>query len=69
MREMFDEYGLLIVEYIGAAILIVLGFMFYWAAYKIYKDPKLAKKNKKSVVQQMTDPNYKNTMKNNKKKR
>ena len=54
---------------IGAAILIVLGFMFYWAAYKIYKDPKLAKKNKKSVVQQMTDPNYKNTMKNNKKKR
>ncbi len=54
---------------IGAAILIVLGFMFYWAAYKIFKDPRLAKKNKKSVVQQMTDPNYKNNLKNYKKKK
>jgi 4-hydroxybenzoate polyprenyltransferase len=44
---------------IGAAILVVLGFMFYWAAFKIFKDPKLAKKNKKNVVHQMTDPNYK----------
>ena len=52
---------------IGAAILVVLGFMFYWAAFKIFKDPKLAKKNKKSVVQQMTDPNYKKNLKNFKK--
>jgi len=54
---------------IGAAILVVLGLMFYWAAFKIFKDPKLAKKNKKSVVQQMTDPNYKNKTKNFKKKK
>ena len=52
---------------IGAAILVVLGFMFYWAAFKIFKDPKLAKKNKKNVVQQMTDPNYKINLKNFKK--
>ena len=53
---------------VGAAILVVLGFMFYWAAFKIFKDPRLAKKNNKSLVQKMTDPNYKNTLKNNKKK-
>ena len=35
---------------IGAAILVVLGFMFYWAAFKIYKDPKLGRSNKKSLV-------------------
>ena len=35
--------------------------MFYWAAFKIFKDPKLAKKNKQNLVQKMTDPNYKNT--------
>ena len=52
---------------IGAAILVVLGFMFYWAAFKIFKDPKLAKKNKKNVVHQMTDPNYKKNLKNFKK--
>jgi 4-hydroxybenzoate polyprenyltransferase len=52
---------------IGAAILVVLGFMFYWAAFKIFKDPKLAKKNKKNVVQQMIDPNYKKNLKNFKK--
>jgi 4-hydroxybenzoate polyprenyltransferase len=52
---------------IGAAILVVLGFMFYWAAFKIFKDPKLAKKNKKNVIQQMTDPNYKKNLKNFKK--
>ena len=52
---------------IGAAILVVLGFMFYWAAFKIFRDPKLAKKNKKNVVHQMTDPNYKKNPKNLKK--
>ena len=54
---------------IGAAILVVLGLMFYWAAFKIFKDPRLVKKNKKSLVQQMTDPNYKNTAKTFKKKK
>lgn len=52
---------------IGAAILVVLGLMFYWAAFKIFKDPRLAKKNNKSLVQKMTDPKYKNTMKSKKK--
>lgn len=52
----------------GAAILIILGLMFYWAAFKIFQNPNLAKKNKKNLVQQMTDPNYKNTMINKKKK-
>lgn len=50
----------------GAAILVVLGFMFYWAAFKIYQNPNLAKKNKKNLVQKMTDPNYKNTYKKKK---
>lgn len=44
----------------SAAILIILGLMFYWAAFKIFKNPNLAKKNKKNLVQQITDPNYKN---------
>lgn len=52
---------------ISAAILVVLGFMFYWAAFKIFKDPKLAKKNKKNLVHQMTDSNYKKNPKNLKK--
>ena len=52
----------------SAAILVILGFMFYWSAYKIYQNPNLAKKNKKNLVQQMTDPNYKNTLKSKKKK-
>ena len=44
---------------IGAAILVVLGLMFYWAAFKLFKDPRLAKKSKKNLVQKMTDPSYK----------
>jgi NADH:ubiquinone oxidoreductase subunit 6 (subunit J) len=43
------------------AVIVILGLMFYWAAFKIFKDPKLAKKNKQNLVQKMTDPNYKNT--------
>ena len=43
------------------AVLVILSFMFYWAAFKIFKDPKLAKKNKKNLIQKITDPNYKNT--------
>lgn len=54
---------------IGAAILVVLGLMFYWAAFKIFKDPRLAKKNNKSLVQKMADQNYKNTAKSFKKKK
>lgn len=50
----------------SSAILIILGLMFYWAAFKIFKDPRLAKKNKKNLIQQMTDPNYKNTLKKKK---
>ena len=53
---------------IGAAVLVVLGLMFYWAAFKIFKDPRLAKKNKKNLVQQMTDSNYKKASQNLKKK-
>ncbi len=53
----------------SAAILIVLGVMFYWAAFKIYQNPNLAKKNKKNLVQQMTDSKYKNNLKNSKKKK
>ena len=43
------------------AVILILGLMFYWAAFKIFKDPKLAKKDKKNLVQKITDPNYKNT--------
>ncbi len=50
----------------GAAILAVLGVMFYWAAFKIYKNPNLVKKNKRSLIQQMTDPNTKKSMKKKK---
>ena len=49
------------------AILVILGFMFYWAAFKIFKNPKLGKKNNKNLVQKITDPNYKNPTFNNKK--
>ena len=33
------------------AVIVILGLMFYWAAFKIFKDPKLAKKNKQNLVQ------------------
>ena len=51
----------------SAAILVVLGLMFYWSAFKIFQNPNLAKKNKKNLVQKMTDPNYKNTLTKKKK--
>ena len=51
---------------IGAAILVVLGMMFYWAAFKIFKDPRLGKKNNKNLVQKMTSADYKKSI--NKKK-
>ena len=34
----------------SAAILVILGLMFYWAACKIFKNPNLAKKSKKNLV-------------------
>lgn len=52
----------------SAAILVILGLMFYWAAFKIFQNPNLAKKNKKNLVQKITDPNYKSTILNKKKK-
>ena len=51
----------------SAAILVILGFMLYWAAFKIFKNPNLAKKNKKNLVQKITDPNYKSTFVNKRK--
>lgn len=47
------------------AILVILGLMFYWAAFKIFQNPNLMKKNKKNLIQQMTTPD----LKNNKKKK
>lgn len=45
------------------AILAVLGAMFYWSAYKLYLNPNLAKKNKKNLIQQMTDTSSKKNSK------
>jgi len=50
----------------SVAVLVILGLMFYWAAYKIYLNPNLVKRDKKNLIQKMTDPNYK---KNSAKKR
>lgn len=51
------------------AVLLILGIMFYWAAFKMFKDPSLAmkSKNKKNLVQKITDPGYKSTFFNKKK--
>lgn len=43
----------------SSAILIVLGLLFYWSAYKLYVNPNLAKRNKKNLIQKMTDPEAK----------
>lgn len=53
----------------SAAILVILGLMFYWAAYKMFMNPNLIKKNKKNIIQQITDPNYKSKIINSKKKK
>ncbi len=53
----------------SAAILIILGLMFYWAAFKMFQNPNLIKKNKKNMIQQITDPNYKSKIINTKKKK
>lgn len=43
----------------SSAVLIVLGMLFYWSAYKLYVNPNLAKKNKRNLIQKMTDPESK----------
>ena len=35
---------------ISAAILVVLGLMFYWSAFKIFQNPSLAKKDKRDKI-------------------
>lgn len=50
------------------AVFIILAVLFFWSAFKMYVNPQLANKDKKNLIQQITDPNYKNTLKNNKKK-
>lgn len=52
----------------SVAVLVILGLMFYWAAYKIYLNPNLVKKNKKNLIQKMTDPSAKKSSANKKKK-
>ena len=51
----------------SAGILVILGLMFYWAAFKMYQNPNLAKTNKKNLVQKLSDKNYMNSI-NQKKK-
>lgn len=53
----------------SAAILVILGLMFYWAAFKMFQNPNLMKKSKKNMIQQVTDPNYKSKIINSKKKK
>lgn len=40
------------------AVIVVLGLMFYWAAFKIFKNPRL-QKNNKNLMQKIADPNFK----------
>ena len=49
------------------AILVLLGLMFYWAAFKMFKNPQMAMKKKQNLVQKMTDPGYKKTYSKKKK--
>lgn len=43
------------------AVLLILGCMFYWSAFKIFKNPQLTMKKKQNLVQKMTDPNKKSS--------
>lgn len=38
------------------AVVAILGCMFYWAAFKIFKNPRL-QKNNKNLMQKISDPN------------
>lgn len=49
------------------AVFLILAFLFFWSAFKIYLNPQLAVKKKKNLVQQLTDPNNKPTFTNKKK--
>lgn len=53
----------------SVAILVILGLMFYWAAYKMFMNPNLIQKKKKNMIQQITDPNYKGKSVNSKKRK
>lgn len=41
----------------SVAVLIVLGCAFYWAAFRIYRNPQM-KTNNKNLMQKLSDPNY-----------
>ena len=44
-------------------ILVVLGVMFYWAAYKVYVTPKTQMKKKQNLIERLSDPSYKKSKK------
>ena len=46
----------------SAGILIILGGMFYWSAFKMFKDPNLAKKKNKNLIQKVSDENNANSL-------
>lgn len=50
------------------AVFIILAVLFYWAAYKVYTNPSLGQKKKKNLIQKVTEPGYKSTFINKKKK-
>lgn len=64
---MFFNGGGTAEDQVSAAILVILGLMFYWAAYKTYITPSTRRKQNKSLVEKLTDPNYKNTVSKKKK--
>lgn len=45
------------------AVLLVLGLMFYWAAFKMFKNPQMSMKKKQNLVRKMTDSNNKTSFK------
>lgn len=50
------------------AILIILAILFYWAAFKVYTNPRLGQKKNKNLIQKVTNSSYKSTIINKKKK-
>lgn len=60
---MFLNGGRTAEEQICSAILVVLGIMFYWAAYKVYVTPSTQMKKKQNLIERLADPGYKKTKK------
>lgn len=60
---MFLNGGRTAEEQMCAAILVVLGVMFYWAAYKVYVTPKTQMKKKQNLIERLSDPSYKKSKK------